>query len=144
MPHTVCSLRDIRTQRSLITCMSFSIKMTLPMINLSTGTASVPEFTNEVITWKEINEIFFLTDGSRIVFWAIVGPFVGLAVVMIIGYVLVKKKTIKQCFAMTNVFRKMWTFTYPEKSTELTTSETVTQLGCIWLQHHCKGWKSYS
>lgn len=36
------------------------------------------------------------------------------------------------CFAMTNVFRKMWAFTYPEKSTELTTSETVTQLGCIW------------
>ncbi|XP_053348783.1 hemicentin-1-like isoform X1 [Clarias gariepinus] len=34
--------------------------------------------------------------GSRTVFWAIVGPFLGLAVVMIVGYVLVRKRTIKK------------------------------------------------
>ncbi|XP_060753224.1 hemicentin-2-like [Tachysurus vachellii] len=34
--------------------------------------------------------------GNRTTFWAIVGPFVGLAVVMIVGYVLVKKRTIKK------------------------------------------------
>ncbi|TSO47182.1 Intercellular adhesion molecule 1 [Bagarius yarrelli] len=34
--------------------------------------------------------------GSRSIFWAIVGPFVGLAAVMIVGYVLVKRRTIKK------------------------------------------------